>query len=128
MGVVIIGRIMDERGVRLLEDNELGIYEEDPVVQFLNVKNGLVQSYLDYLTTPVKYEGIPCWSIPDIDAFIVEAERLLPKRDLNMDALDAHCAEQVLNHLPYTLLSLKREAALDKQQNRFSHYFIRIAG
>lgn len=127
-GVVIIGRITNERGVRLLEDNELGIYDEDPVIQFMSVKNGLVQDYLDYLVTPIKHEGIPCWSIPDIDTFIKEVEQKMPKRFPGMEALDAHCVEQVLNHIPYVLLTLKREAALDKQENRFSHYFYRIAG
>lgn len=130
MGVkVTIGRITSERGVELLKHNQLSLVDEnqDLFETYLSVENSLVSSFISELTLTEQHGTHQCWSLTDPMAFVQEAEKRMPRREVDMDALDVHCVEQVTNHVPYALLRIRRGLEADAKTNRFSHYFVRFA-
>lgn len=128
MGVkVIMGRITDQSGVERLKQNQLSFTDEDPVEIYLNVENSLVSSFINEMGLTEQHGEHKCWTIPDPVAFIQKAEKYMPRREADMDALDVHCVEQVTNHVPYALLGMRRGLQGDAKQDRFSHYFICFA-
>ena len=93
---------------------------------FCRYSNYPLESFLEYLEHIERIESSQCFHIANIDSFLLECDKKMPRIFSEMDDLDHYCASKVLDDLPGVLISLKKSVNQDILQKRQSHYFIKF--